>query len=124
MNKNKRISLFQSFAYAVSGIIHAFRKERNIKIQGVVALITVVAAIYFKFSRFEWVILLFTIGLVIVLELVNTSIEALVDLVTEEYRRFAAIAKNVAAGAVLFSAFLAVITGLILFFPYVIQLLK
>lgn len=118
------VALIKSFQYAVSGIIYAFIHERNIKIQGVAAVIMIAAACWFDFSRLEWLALLFVIGLVIVLELVNTSIEALVDLVTEEYRRFAAIAKNVAAGAVLFSAFIAVLTGIILFYPYVVNLLK
>lgn len=118
------IALIKSFRYAVSGIIYAFIHERNIKIQGVAAIFIIAAAVYFNFSRMEWLALLFVIGLVIVLELVNTSIEALVDLVTEEYRRFAAIAKNVAAGAVLFSAFIAILTGVILFYPYLVTLFK
>ena len=70
------------------------------------------------FFKFLGLLTVLTIALVVGLELLNTAVEALVDLVTEEYRHFAAIAKNVAAGAVLFCAFVAVIIGLIIFIPY------
>ncbi len=110
--------LISSFKYAAAGLYHAFAKERNMKIHGVFTLLTVTFAAYLGIKPLEWMVLLLTIALVVGMELINTSIEALVDLVTEEYRRFAAIAKNVAAGAVLFCSLIAVIIGLIIFLPY------
>lgn len=110
--------LLASFKYAISGIVHAFRSERNMKIHGIALILVVAFAAYLGITAVEWVLLLLTIGLVLAMELMNTAIEALVNLVTEEYRRFAAIAKNVAAGAVLFCAFVAIIIGLIIFLPY------
>ena len=113
--------LTSSFKYAVAGLYHAFAKERNMKIHGVFTLLVLVFAAYLGITPMEWMVLLLTIGLVVGMELINTSIEALVDLVTEEYRRFAAIAKNVAAGAVLFCALIAIAIGLIIFLPYLLS---
>jgi diacylglycerol kinase (ATP) len=67
-------------------------------------------------SRFEILILFFTIALVIVAEMINTSIEATIDLITDRYHELAKIAKNVAAGAVLIAAVNAIIVGYIIFF--------
>lgn len=111
--------LIASFKYAILGIIHAFRTERNMKIHAVAMAAVIIAGFYFKVTALEWLVLLLTISLVIGMEMLNTAVEALVDLVTHEYRSLAAIAKNVAAGAVLFCACVAVIAGLIIFIPYV-----
>ncbi len=110
--------LFASFKYAIAGIWRAFKQERNLKIHALAILAVVALGLCLDIERLEWLVLLLTIALVVGLELLNTAVEALVDLVTEEYRHFAAIAKNVAAGAVLFCAFVAVIIGLIIFIPY------
>ena len=76
----------------------------------------------FKINKYEWAILVLTIGLVISCELVNTAIEAVVDLVTEEYHPLAKVAKDTAAAAVLIFAFVAVIVGLIIFVPKILLL--
>ena len=70
----------------------------------------------------EWCICLLLFGLVAALELVNTAVEAVVDLVTEEKKPLAKIAKDTAAGAVLFAAIISVIIGCIIFLPYVLEL--
>ena len=110
--------LLASFKYAIAGIWRAFKQERNLKIHALAIVVVVVLGLCLHIDRFEWLALLLTIALVVGLELLNTAVEALVDLVTEEYRHFAAIAKNVAAGAVLFCAFVAVIIGLVIFIPH------
>ena len=69
-------------------------------------------------SRWEWIVLLLTIGAVITLELVNTAIERAVDLVTSDFHPLAKAAKDIAAAAVLVAAGLAVIIGVLLFWPY------
>ncbi|MGI5891580.1 MAG: diacylglycerol kinase family protein [Bacillota bacterium] len=108
-----------SFYYAVKGIIHAFRRERNMKIHTIMMVIVIIMGFAFNITASEWTSLLLIIGLVIGLEMTNTAIEALVDLVTEEYKYLAAVAKNVAAGAVLFASVLAVIIAFIIFLPYI-----
>ena len=82
------------------------------------------AGTLFHITPAEWCICLLLFGLVASLELVNTAVEAVVDLATEEKKPLAKIAKDTAAGAVLFSAIISVIIGLVIFLPYVMELLQ
>ena len=79
---------------------------------------------YFRSPAVEWCICLLLFALVAGLELVNTAVEAVVDLVTEEKKPLAKTAKDTAAGAVLFAAVISVIIGCIIFLPYVLELLS
>lgn len=113
-------SLSSSLRHAAKGVFYAFVKERNMKIHGAAMILVLTAAVVFKLTAIEWAVILLAIGLVIALELINTAMEALVDLYTQEYRHLAAIAKDVAAGAVLFCSLIAVIVGLSIFLPRII----
>ncbi len=113
--------LLRSFYYACQGIKHAFVSERNMKIHGIVMVFVIAAAFFFNISRIEFLIVLLTIAMVIGLEMTNTAIESLVNSIINEYCPWAAVAKNVAAGAVLFSAAVAIIIGLVIFVPYIVQ---
>ena len=86
------------------------------------ALVVVIFGFLFKVNKYEWAILVLTIGLVISCELINTAIEAVVDLVTEEYHPLAKVAKDTSAAAVLVFAIVAIIVGLIIFVPKIIGL--
>lgn len=119
MKKVKKDPLYKSFGYAFEGIFTGIRKERNMQIHCLAATLVVIAGILFKISTTEWCICLILFGLVMALELVNTSVEAVVDLVTEERKPLAKIAKDTAAGAVLIAAIMAAIAGLIIFLPKV-----
>ena len=105
-----------SFNYAIEGIIYAVRTQRNMKIHLVVASLVLIFSLFFDFSKIEMLILFLTITLVVVLELVNTAIEATIDVTANYYHPLAKIAKNVAAGAVLISAINAMAIGYLLFF--------
>ena len=94
----------KSFGYAFEGIWTGIKKERNMKIHCVAAIIVTAAGTFFQISAMEWCICLLLFGMVVSLELVNTAVEAVVDLVTEERKPLAKIAKDTAAGAVLFTA--------------------
>lgn len=113
--------LLRSFYYACLGIKHAFVSERNMKIHGAVAVFVIAAAFYFNISHTEYLIILLTIAAVIGLEMTNTAIESLVNSMTKDHCPWAATAKNVAAGAVLFAAALAIVIGLVIFVPYIVQ---
>ena len=121
MKKTKKDPLYKSFGYAFQGIDTCIRKERNMKIHCGFSLLVVLAGIVLKISVTEWCICLVLFGLVMALELVNTSIEAVVDLVTEERKPLAKIAKDTAAGAVLIAAIMAAIIGCIIFIPKILQ---
>lgn len=106
----------KSFQYAITGIISSIASERNIRIHLVVAIYILYFSHFYSLSRAEYILLILTICFVIATEMLNTAIEAVVDLVTDAYARLAKIAKDVAAGAVLVAAFSAVVVGVILFF--------
>lgn len=121
---SKTHSTIKSFSYAFDGIKHAFKNEPNFRIHLVIALLVTVSAFFLKFSPIEWAILSITIFLVICLEMVNTALEAIVDLVSPEIRDIAKIAKDITAGAVFFSALLAITIAILLFLPKAIILLN
>lgn len=123
MDKPKKAPLTSSFRYAFEGIFACIRKERNMKIHCMFTAAVLAAGIVLRISRMEWCICLILFGLIMALELVNTAVEAVVDLVTEEKKPLAKLAKDTAAGAVLIAAIMAAATGLIIFIPHLLNLL-
>lgn len=118
-NRTKR-ALFSSFKDAFSGVKFTFKNERNFRIHTVVTVLVVTAGFVLKISLLEWIIIVLCIGLVLAMELVNTAIEQTVDLIVgESFHELARNAKDAAAGAVVLSAGISVIIGLIIFLPYV-----
>jgi len=110
-------SVLYSFDYAIRGIVYALRTERNMRWHFLVSAVVFIAALALRISGLELIALVFSVGFVLVAELVNTAIETTVDLATEGYDPLAAVAKDVAAGAVLVSAITAVTVGYVVFFP-------
>ena len=111
---NKRI---KSFIYAIQGIKTALKSEVNLKIHLSVALLVLICGFLFQISITEWLIILLCFGLVISMEIMNTAIETLVDLVSPNKHSLAGKAKDLAAGAVLITAIFAALCGLIIFVP-------
>lgn len=109
-----------SFKYAGSGIKTAFQQEPNFQVHVVIAVLALISAVLLKFDEIEFLILLFTIGLVLILEMINTTLEALVDLVSPKKHPKAKIAKDVSAAAVLIASILALIVAAVLFYPKVV----
>ncbi len=114
--------LLMSFKYAFDGIIEGIRNERNMMIHYGALIMVVVFGLTLKLSVIEWSICLILCALVIAMELMNTAIEAVVDLVTEEKKPLAKLAKDTAAGAVLVCAIMAAIIGCMIFLPKVFAL--
>lgn len=112
----------KSFSYALTGLKEAFQKEPNLRIHSLIAIAVVVLAFFLKFEKFEWLILIVTIFFVFTLELLNTALEALVDLVSPEVKNEAKVSKDVSAAVVLFASLLAIIVGIILFLPKILAL--
>ncbi len=120
--KKRRFTLRSAFACAGSGIGHAFLTQRNVKIQLVFALAAIVLGIILRISPVQWCIIVLCIMIVLALELVNTAIESVVDLVSPEYSNLARIAKNCAAGAVLLCAIGSVVIAAIIFIQRLLAL--
>lgn len=108
---------FKSFSYAAAGVLHTMKVERNFKVHLLVAFLVLVMGILVELSIVQWFIIIILIGVVLALELVNTALERIVDLVTEEYHPLAKQAKDAAAGAVLVFAIASAVIGLLIFMP-------
>ena len=124
MAGRKKDPLHKSFSYAFEGIFTCIRNQRNMKIHIAGATLVVIAGWILGLSITEWCICLGLFGLVMALELVNTAVEAVVDLVTTKRHPLAKIAKDTAAGAVLIAAIMAAIVGLLIFVPKGLLFLK
>ena len=124
MKKQKKDPLYKSFGYAFAGIFAVVTKVRNMNIHCAAVVCVVIAGLVFHISPIEWCICLTLFGLVMALEMVNTAVEAVVDLVTEERKPLAKLAKDAAAGAVLIAAIMAAIAGMIIFIPKLLESLS
>jgi diacylglycerol kinase len=109
----------KSVGYALKGIVAAWTEQTNLKIQSVIAVIVIFAGFYFRITSIEWMVLLLMIGMVISLELVNSALEDMVNLVTKERHPLAGRIKDMAAGAVLVFSFIAATIGVIIFWKYI-----
>jgi undecaprenol kinase len=114
---DKMRKVLKSFLYAWEGILEAAKAELNLKIHLCVTGIVLFVSFWLRISSLEWLFILFAIGGVIALELLNSALERVVDLVTEEHHPLAKQAKDMAAGAVFVYAFVSVVIGFIIFLP-------
>jgi len=119
---DKDKSVFDSFRHAFNGIKSAFTTEYHMVIHSYFAVAVIISGVLFQISYIEWLICLLLIGLVFVLELVNTAIESIVNMITTEYNFYAKVAKDTAAGAVLVMSIISAIIGLIIFVPKFFEL--
>ena len=111
-------NLVLSFKYAWAGVCYAFATQRNFRIHTFVGIFAVSMGAFLQIEAVEMAIIAMTCAIVMVLELINTAIEAVVDLtVKQSYHELAKIAKDCAAGAVLISAFAAVVVAACILLP-------
>ncbi|MDO5078147.1 diacylglycerol kinase family protein [Streptococcus minor] len=122
--KWKNRDLVASMEFAITGVLTAFKEERNMRKHLMSAILALLAGLIFQISATEWLFLLLAIFLVIVLEIINSAIENVVDLASGyHFSMLAKNAKDMAAGAVLVASGYAVLTGLIIFIPKIWQLI-
>ena len=111
-------NVFKSFKYALSGIGYVLKTSRNFKIQLIFAVTTLIIGFFLKINLSNYVILIATIMSVLILEIFNTSIESIVDLIVKkEFSSLAKISKDTSAGAVLLASINSVIIALYIFAP-------
>lgn len=113
-----------SFKHAFEGILWAFTSQPNFRVHTILAVLAITFGFILKVSFIEMTVLALAIVFGMGVEMVNTSIEAMTDLITTEYREQAKIAKDVAAGMMLLVAFGTVIVALLIFGPKIIDFLK
>jgi diacylglycerol kinase len=105
------------FGYAFSGLWYALRTQRNARVHLAAAILAIALGLYLHLSALQFAIIFMVIAGVFITEMLNTVLEICVDLASPEYHPLAKIAKDVAAGAVLLSAMLAVVIALLIFGP-------
>src|SRR3954470_16087923 len=108
-------SLIESFNYAFEGIIHVLRTQRNMRIHFTVALAVLIAGLAVDVSRLELIALLLAIAFVLIAEMLNTALEAAIDVATTSFDPMAKLAKDIAAGAVLIATVNAIAIGYLVF---------
>ncbi|MEM7758767.1 MAG: diacylglycerol kinase family protein [Cyanobacteria bacterium P01_A01_bin.40] len=115
-------NLLLSFKYAWAGVRYAFVTQRNFRIHTFIGILAVSLGAFLGIEAMEMAVITMTCAIVMVLELINTAIESVVDLtVKQSYHELAKIAKDCAAGAVLVSAIAAVIVAALILFPPLLQ---
>lgn len=115
--------LVRSFNYALEGIVFVLRKDQNMRIHLGVAIVVLVLGLLFGITPFELGLLLVAIAFVLCIEMLNSAIEQMVNLISREHRQEAKIAKDVSAGMVLIAAIASSIIGIYVFAPYILRLL-
>ncbi|EFU63148.1 MULTISPECIES: diacylglycerol kinase family protein [Streptococcus] len=122
--KWKNRDLVSSLEFSLTGILTAFKEERNMRKHAVTALVVILAGFVFQVSRIEWLFLLMSIFLVVAFEIINSAIENVVDLASHyHFSMLAKKAKDMAAGAVLVVSLLAAVIGALIFLPRIWDLL-
>lgn len=112
-----------SFVYAGRGIYYAFVGQRNIKVQSIIGIIAITAAILLKISRMELIIIVIISFVVVILEMFNSGFERLIDIINPEFHSEYGKIKDIIAGVVLMSSILAVIIGLLILGPPLVELI-
>lgn len=118
--KNKRF--IDSVEFAITGIKTVYHDERNMRKHSFVGVLVIILGFIFQLNRFEWLWLLLCIFLMLIMEIINTAFENVVDMVTNKhFHPLGKKVKDMAAGAVLITSFFSVVVGLIIFLPKVLQ---
>ena len=115
MSARRPPTVFDSFNYAFEGIIHVLRTQRNMRIHFAVAFVVIVAALIVNVTKLELIALLISITFVLIAEMLNSAVEAAIDIATTSFDPMAKLAKDVAAGAVLIATTNAIAVGYLVF---------
>jgi len=117
-------TFFNAVLFALQGIKQFFSRNRNGKIQIAFGATAIILGFTVSLTPFQWLLVLFCIGLVISLEMINSAIERFCDLVTTDFHPGIKVIKDVAAGAVLVASITSLVIGLIIFIPALVQFLN
>lgn len=113
---------FNSVKNSINGYIYAYTNEQSLTIHAILTILVLLSGFYFNISKMQWAILVVVMAMVIIAELLNTAIEATVDLITKEYNELAKVAKDCASAAVFTASILAAGLYLYVFLPKIIGL--
>ena len=124
-NTEKNKFFVASVEFAIQGLKTVFKEERNMRKHALFGVLALVAGLVFRLNQMEWLWLLLAVFLVIVMEIINTAFENVVDMVTDyHFHPIGKRIKDMAAGAVLMTAIFAAIIGAIIFLPKIVEIIK
>lgn len=121
-NSKKQITITKAFGFAFYGLFLFFKMERNGKIQLALALLVIAFGVALQITSHEWIYVLLCIAAVLSLEMLNSALEKLCDMVCADYNPTIKIIKDVSAGAVLFTAIISAVIAAIIFLPKIMAL--
>ena len=116
--------LFKSFNYAFRGLVKTFKEEQNLRLQSLAGLLVVLLACFFQVSRFEWCLLILVISLVVLMEIINSAVERITDVLKPRINGYVKEIKDIMAAAVMVASLIAVIMGLVILGPYFVNFLN
>ena len=111
--------LMKSFRYALKGLIKTFREEQNFRVQSVAGLAILILAAMFRITIQEWSLLIFVISLVLLMELSNSALERVTDILKPRISSYVMEIKDIMAAAVMLASIVSIIIGILIFFPYI-----
>jgi diacylglycerol kinase len=113
-----------SLSHAFSGIKYLYLTQNNVRIHALATISVIILGFWFRLSPIEWVIISIVIGIVWIIEAINTVFERLFDLLDESYNPLIKIGKDVSAASVLISASISALVGILIFFPHLAEFIK
>lgn len=125
-DKRKKLGFrrfLKSFGYSFSGLFYAVKNEQSILVMNICLVLTIIAGFILKIEIIEWIFVIFSIGLVLGSELLNTAIEATVDLVSPKFHPLAKIAKDTASASAFVFSIMAFVIGCLVFIPNLIEMI-
>lgn len=114
----------KSFSYSYDGLKYAFQNEQSISVMFIITVIATMLGIILQISAIEWIFIIFVIGIVLATELINTSIEATIDLLSPDFHPLAKVAKDTASASVFIYSIVSVFLAGIIFIPKIIHLIE
>lgn len=115
---------FKSIKYSLEGLYYAYRYEQSLWLHGLATILAVIMGFIFKISFSEWAIIFIALGAILALELINTAIEAAVDLTTSEIHPLAKIAKDCGSAASFVMSIVSIVISMFVFGPYLLELFE
>jgi undecaprenol kinase len=122
--KDKKNKFKNSLKCAIRGLRYVIRNERNFRIELLIAIFVIFASVIFNIKIWEFVVVIFLITWVLITELMNTVVERVVDILEPRVHPFARLIKDIMAGVVLTSSVMSILVGLLIFMPYIYNLLN
>lgn len=113
-----------SIKYSIDGLIYAYANEKSLLIHGVLSIVLIVLGLLLHLSRTKWILILITLAVILAIELVNTAIEAVVDMYTTEFNPLAKIAKDCGSAATFVLVVVGIVISLSIYVPSIINLFK